>query len=142
MSESVPCYTFPCKMPNCPMPIMLPIDAFKRLFPHQGMSANDDLSVILVCDACKHANIYSPDRRSQYYHSRTDQVSLVHSGETKIELWLRCAGSETEFQVPLVVTWTKSRLEEEKPAICASWIAHDMRCPNGHAIYWPWRQSE
>jgi len=122
VAESVLCHAFPSKTPNCPGTIMLPIDTFERIFPDRGVSANDDLSVILVCDSCKHANIYSSDRRSQYRDPNLRQVSWVHTGETKIELWLKCGGGKNEFQVPVVVTWNEGRLDEEKPQICESWI--------------------
>jgi len=142
MVDSVLCYSFPCKTLNCPAPIMLPIDTFERLFPDRGVPANDDLSVILVCDPCKTAHIYSPDRRSLYHDPKMRQVSWPRSGETKIELWLKCEEGRHEFRVPLVVTWTEGRTVEEKSEIEKLWHGEHLQCAEGHRILWPWKRTE
>jgi hypothetical protein len=142
MAESVLCYAFPCKTPRCLATIMLPTDTFERLFPYRGMSANDDLSVILVCDSCKHVHIYSPDGHSKYRSPNLQQISWVHSGESEIVLPLKCGGEKNEFQIALVVTWTRGTKKAERPAIAETWIGGHLRCPDGHAIPWPWRQDE
>lgn len=121
---------------------MLPIDTFERIFPHRGMSTNDDLSVILVCDSCKHANIYSLDKRSLYHDPKMQRVLWVPGGVPEILLPLECEGEKNEFQIALVVTWNEGRLEEEKSKICETWIGGHLRCPSGHVISWPWKQFE
>lgn len=40
----------------------------------------------------------------------------------------------TEFQVPLVVTWTDGTTEGEKLDIAATWIGGNLLCPSGHSI--------
>ena len=137
-SSQVLCFAFPCK--ECQVPILLPVDIFDRLFPHRGVPANNDLSTALVCDSCKKVDIYSPNKRSQYYDSKVRRVPCFCSGETDVFLLLQCAGEMSEYRVPLVVTWIYGRRAEEKPIIAKSWIGGHMKCPNGHKIQWPWRQ--
>src|ERR1022692_3873260 len=47
-------------------PIMLPVDTYAALDQCQWVQPMDETPVILVCDICKYANIYSPHRNSRY----------------------------------------------------------------------------
>ena len=142
MTESVLCYEFHCKTAWCPAPIMLPIDTFERIFPYRGMSANDDHSVVLICDPCKHANIYSPDESSLYYDPKMERVLWVPGAVPEILLPLECAGANREFRIALVVTWNEGRTVQEKSEIAKTWIGGHLECPNRHPIHWPWRQID
>jgi hypothetical protein len=140
MAESVPCYAFLCR--KCGVPILLPCDAYKELNPSQWVQPTDEMPVILVCDSCKHANIYSPLQNSRYYHPTDRSGTCFRTGETDRLLSLECAGGNREFRVPVIITWIDGIREGEKQEIAATWIGGHLECPNKHQIFWPWRQSD
>ena len=139
MAERVACFAFRCR--NCGLPIMLPLDDFERLVPNRGEPPNDDRALILVCEPCKHANIYSPVQSSPYYLG-TERTECFRSGASDVVYTQKCAGEWNEFQAPIVATWIDGMSEGEKIERAETWIGGHLRCPAGHAVPWPWRQSE
>lgn len=139
MAELVPCIVFPCR--KCGLPIMLPLDDFERLVPSQGEPPDDDRAVILVCEPCKYANIYSPRRNSPYYIGM-ERRECLRIGVPDRVYTPQCAGKMNEFQAPLVVTWIGEPTEADKQRRSETWIGGHLRCSAGHAIPWPWRQTE
>jgi hypothetical protein len=138
MAEQVSCLAFPCQ--NCGVPILLPLDDFERLVPHQGESTNDDRPVILVCEPCKHSNIYSPVPSSPYFHGMMS-TTCFRNGVTGVLYSPKCEGELSEFQAPLVITWIGEPSEEDKQRRYATWIGGHLRCSAGHVIPWPWKQA-
>jgi len=139
MAESVLSYVFLCR--KCGVPIMLPVDAYEALVPSQWVQPSDEMPVILVCDPCKHANIYSPHPNSRYLRPTDHKKWCFRTGETGRLLSLQCAGESSEFRVPVVVTWIAGIDEGEKLEIAKTWIGGHLECPNQHRIPWPWRQT-
>jgi hypothetical protein len=121
---------------------MLPVSTYEGLNPSQWVQPTDEMPVILVCDICKHANIYSPHRNSRYHYPTDQRTSYFHSGVTAPLLSLQCEGENNEFRLPLVVTWIEGIREGEKIEIAETWIGGRLECPNQHQIHWPWHQSE
>jgi hypothetical protein len=140
MPESVECFVFLCR--KCGVPIMLPCDAYRGLNPSQWVQPTDETPVILVCEICKHAYIYSPHQNSRYHHPTDMSGMCFHSGATVPLLSLQCVGENSEFRLPLVVTWSDSIRKGDRPEIAARWIRGHLECPNQHPIFWPWRQAE
>ena len=134
-SEQVLCIAFHCK--NCPLPITLPLDDFERLVPSQGKPPNDDRVLILVCDSCKHANIYSPLQKSPYYGRGSENIRCFRNGVTDCRKILRCAGETREFQAPLIVFWIGDISEVEKGEAEQRWRGEHLKCAAGHSIPWP-----
>jgi len=139
MTESVSCYAFRCR--NCGVPILLPLDDFERLVPHLAESSSGDLPLILVCEPCKHANIYSPVPNSPYFHG-IENIKCFRTGASDVVYTPKCAGELNEFQAPLVVTWIGEPTEVDKQERCATWIGGHLRCAAGHVIPWPWHQTD
>lgn len=134
MANRVQCFVFPCR--DCGVPILIPQDDFARFVPRQWESPTDDCAVILACERCKRANIYSPLRGSPYFRVR-EHRECFRTGPTDRVCTLRCAGASNEFQAPLVVMWVGEPSEADKQARCESWIGGHLRCAGGHEIPWP-----
>lgn len=134
MPEYVRCLVFPCL--NCGLPILHPLDDFERLVPNQADSPSGDCAVILVCEPCKRANIYSPLQSSPYFRGMGHRDCFRNGASDRI-CTLRCEGEANEFQAPLVVTWIGEPTGADKQARSESWTGGHLRCAAGHAIPWP-----
>lgn len=140
MAESVDCYLFYCR--NCRLPIMLPVDTYAALDQYRWVQPTDEMPVILVCEICKHGNIYSPHRDSRYHDPTDGRILYSHSGAGVLVLPLQCEGENNEFRLPLVETWRDGIREGEKIEIVARWIGGHLECPSQHRIHWPFGQAQ
>jgi hypothetical protein len=121
---------------------MLPCDAYKGLDSSQWVQPTDEMPVILVCEICKHAYIYSPHPNSRYHHPTDTSGWYIHSEVVGRPIPLQCVGENNEFRLPLVLLmWRDGIREGEKREIAAMWIGGHLECPSQHRIHWPFRQA-
>jgi len=140
MTQRTECFTFHCR--DCRIPIFLPCDAYAKLSEDQWDQSSDEQPVILVCEICKHANIYSPLLSSRYHDPTDTRGAHFPGGEAERLLSVRCTEQTCQFRLPFVITGIDGMTTERKEEYTMSWIGEDLKCPKGHPIAWPFGKKK